>query len=202
MATHGRSGLERWYLGSVADKVMRLVERPILLITPAAVGEEGQAAPAVRFAHIAVPLDGSSLAEAALPAAEELAAATGGAITLVRVQPWLVTATMPYPYVPELGELETQIEAADQAYLATAAARLRPGLAVDVILLRGSPSGALLEYFAANRPDLVVMTTHGRGGLQRLVLGSTADRLVRAGLPVLLLRDTLPPIAGEAAASG
>lgn len=197
MATHGRGGVERWYLGSVADKVMRLVERPILLVTPARAGEERGA---VRLARIAVPLDGSPLAEAALPAAADLAAATGAAVTLVRVQPWLVAATMPYPYVPEMGELETQIEEADRAYLATARARLRPGIAVDLVLLRGTPSGELLAFFETNRPDLVVMTTHGRGGLKRLVLGSTADRLVRAGLPVLLLRGALP--AGAATETG
>lgn len=189
MATHGRGGLQRWYLGSVADKLMRLAPCPVLLITPDPDADPAAAAPLRR---IAVPLDGSELAEAALPIAAHLAERSGAALQLVRAQPLVLTATAPYPYVPEIGDVQAEVEAADEVYLQRQQNRFPSLHNTDTVLLRGS-AVALIEYFKQEPPDLVVMTTHGRGGIKRLVLGSTADRSVRAGLPTLLLRPDVRP---------
>ncbi|HLZ68782.1 MAG TPA: universal stress protein [Dehalococcoidia bacterium] len=190
IATHGRGGLQRWYLGSVADKLMRLAPRPVLLLTPEPSADRTAAAPLRR---IAVPLDGSELAEAALPVAARLAQATGAALLLIRAQPFVLTATEPYAYVPDLAEIQAEIDQADQAYLQEVRTRLQSIPEVETVLLRGAAPLALLDYFKTEPADLVVMTTHSRGGVKRLVLGSTADRIVRSGVPTLLLRPDLQP---------
>ena len=190
MATHGRGGLQRWYLGSVADKLLRLAPCPVLLLTP---DPDADRSATVPLRRIAVPLDGSPLAEAALPVAVRLAQASGAALQLVRAQPLVLSATAPYPYVPDIGDVQAEIERADEVYLQQQRERWSSLPNVETVLLRGPASSALLDYFKQEPPDLVVMTTHGRGGVKRLVLGSTADRVVRAGLPALLLRpDTKP----------
>jgi nucleotide-binding universal stress UspA family protein len=190
MATHGRGGLQRWYLGSVADKLLHLAPCPVLLLTPDPAADRAGIA-ALR--RIAVPLDGSELAEAALPVAARLAAATGAALQLVRAQPFVLSSTAPYPYVPEIGEVQEEIEQADEQYLRRQRERFSSLPNIETVLLRGPASGALLDFFKQEPPDLVVMTTHGRGGVKRLLLGSTADRVVRAGLPTLLLKPDMRP---------
>ncbi len=140
-----------------------------------------------------VPLDGSELAEGALPVASRIAAATGAALQLVRAQPFILTAVAPYPYVPDIGDVQAEIEAAAEAYLRQQRSQLPAEQQVETVLLRGPAAGALLDFFTQQTPDLVVMTTHGRGGVKWLVLGSTADRIVRAGLPALLLKPETRP---------
>ena len=184
MATHGRGGFERLFLGSVADKIMRLGRHPTLLVAP----HENVEPQEVQLHRIAVPLDGSPLAEAALAPAERLAAAAGAQLLLTRVQPLTLIATDAYGYVPDLGDIEAALMKQVQAYLADVQGRLSATVASETVVLRGDPAATLAQYVHEQRVDLLVMTTHGRGGVQRLVLGSTADRLVRLGLPVLLIR--------------
>ena len=84
MATHGRGGVERFLVGSVADKVMRMGRQPTLLVRPSA---ETAAAKPLELRRLMLPLDGSELSDAALIPAGELAEALGATITLVRVDP-------------------------------------------------------------------------------------------------------------------
>ena len=112
----------------------------------------------------------------------------GARLTLVRVEPWITEGSAPYGAVPEFTQLEDEVAATAQAYLTQVAERLGPGPAVDTVVLRGRPAESLVSFSFHERIDLVVMTTNGRGGLRRLVLGSVADRLVRSGLPTLLAR--------------
>jgi nucleotide-binding universal stress UspA family protein len=190
MATHGRGGLQRLFLGSVADKVMRTADQPTLLISPS---EDATARQAIQLRRIVVPLDGSPLAEAALAPAARLAAAAGARLVLLRVQSWPVMTTMALPYVPDLGPVEAELERQAQQYLEGVLGRLPAGVAADIAVLRGIPTMTLVDYVQENAVDLVVMTTHGRGGVRRLALGSTADRLIRLGLPVLLIRAAESP---------
>jgi nucleotide-binding universal stress UspA family protein len=122
-----------------------------------------------------VPLDGSTLSEQGIPAAARLAKATGANLHLVTV------ATAPGPH------LESEL----RGYLAAHAEALSTTHGVRVVssLIRGSAAAALAAYAEEHKIDLIVMTTHGRGGLSRFWLGSVADRLVRrTGVPVLLFR--------------
>jgi len=192
MATHGRSGVERWLIGSVADKVMRMTDRPILLVLPSEIAQRRER---IELACLMVPLDGSPLAEAALPIAADLATKANAHVQLVQSLPALAT-TMPYGYAPEIGEDWEERTKFAQTYLAEVRQRLPAALEVETIVLRGGTTETLVDYARNREVDLVVMSTHGRGGFRRLVLGSVADRFVRSGVPTLLVR----PNAVEAAA--
>ncbi|HWQ13325.1 MAG TPA: universal stress protein [Roseiflexaceae bacterium] len=169
MATHGRGGLGRWVLGSVASKVLQAVATPLLLVRAR---EEAPPAAEVTYRTMLVPLDGSGFAELALAEARLLAAATGAELVLVAV----------------VGEGEDATQAA--AYLDEVATRLRADhLAVRTRVLAGSPAERLLEAADEEHADLIVMATHGRGGWRRLWLGSVASKVVEgATAPVLLVR--------------
>lgn len=200
MATRGRGGAARWIIGSVADKVMRTSARPVLLV------RSSEPAEAVHLQRIMVPLDGSLMAEAALPLATELATAAGAVLELVRVEPWAAQRFVGLSgagYVPDLTKIDEEIVANAAAYLKAQKDQLPPAGSVQAHLLRGFPTAALIEFFDQHHMDLVVMTTHARGGLTRLVLGSVADRLVRSGVPTLLVRPTdRDDDTGETAAEG
>jgi nucleotide-binding universal stress UspA family protein len=184
MATHGRGGIQRLMVGSVADKVMRMATRPVLLVRP----EETPAVEPIEIRQVMVPLDGSPLAEAALPLAVHIARATGAMLLLVRVEPFLTAGSAPYEAVPDFTQLEADVVAAAEAYLRKVAGDLPVGIHAETFVLRGFSAATLVEFAANEGVDLVVMTTHGRGGLRRLALGSTADRMVRSGMPTLLVR--------------
>lgn len=190
MATHGRGGVERWMIGSVADKVMRLCTRPVLLVRPPAPEDEDTTVmPAtVALRRILVPLDGSALAEHALEPAMTLVRGTHAMLVLVRVEPWLAAMAPMYGYLPDLSTMDQQAEDAARAYLDGVRARY-PDIAAQCVVLRGSVAERLPAYAAEGEIDLTVMTTHGAGGMRRLVLGSNADRLVRSGAPVLLVHE-------------
>ncbi|MFN8557827.1 MAG: universal stress protein [Dehalococcoidia bacterium] len=195
MATHGRGGLRRFLIGSVADKVMRTGACPTLLVQP---NEQAGAPKIVRLRNFLVPLDGSPLAEQALEPATELARATGARLTLVRVEPWLSVLTAPYGYVPDVTRLDEEAGAAAERYLDDVAQRLPDVVRGAKVVLRGVPSRDLLAYAQGGGADLVIMTTHGRGGLGRLVMGSMADTMVRSGVPTLLIRPA-EPVKGDTA---
>lgn len=156
--------------------------------------------------RILVPLDGSALAERALPAAERIARATNTSIVLARVLPLNVwTATMPGAAIP--GGVYQQIVDDElrvaQAYLERAAGELKKhAVPVQTHVELGEALSTLLGMERRLRIGLTVMTTHARIGMARLALGSVADGLVRGGrVPVLLLRpliegdrDLTPPL--------
>jgi nucleotide-binding universal stress UspA family protein len=186
MATHGRGAAQRMIVGSVADKVMRLSGRPTLLVR----AQEGEVeAKPIVLRRVMVPLDGSPAAEHCLVAASELASATGATLTLVRVEPYISVSTSPYePVGVDLASMEAEIAAAAHAYLEDVRSRLPAGFPVETVVLRGFAAAMLIDFVTSGQVDLVVMTTHGRSGVRRLVLGSVADRMVRSGVPVLLTR--------------
>src|SRR5262245_2096096 len=144
-------------------------------------------------ARILVPLDGSALAERALPAAERLARAIEGKLLLVRVnsfQAWLAWAPGATVSPETYQQLFDDEERFAREYLDVWAQTLRSrGLTVDVLVLFGEPASTLLDLVPERDIGLVVMTTHGRTGLARFALGSVADRLVRGShTPVMLIR--------------
>jgi len=191
MATHGRGGAARWLIGSVADKVMRTGTTPTLLVQPP---EEG-APSEVSLRRIMVPLDGSPLAEGALPLAAQLALATGARLILVHAKPFRPSLAGEFEFVPDFSFAEVNVSAPAPAYLQDVSRTLAAGLQVEAAVIRGPAAVALEDFARDSHADLVVMATHGRGGLRRLVIGSSADRLVRSGLPVLLVR---PRVVGDA----
>jgi nucleotide-binding universal stress UspA family protein len=192
MTTHGRGGLERAWLGSVADEMVRVSHVPLLLLRP----EPGQVPVPVR--RILALLDGSALAEAILEPALRLARLQPEAELLRVVQPAASLAWMPDP------ELATALPAADadqgqlraRAYLEGVIRRLdATGVTVrSRVEVAASMVPAILEIAREERADVVALTTHGRSGLVRLALGSVADKLVRGSrTPVLLFRPAPSP---------
>jgi nucleotide-binding universal stress UspA family protein len=190
MATHGRVGMQRWFLGSVADRVVHTVTEPVLLVRPP---EEG-ATPAASVERVLVPLDGSELAEEALPRAREIASACVAPITLLRAVPmdWILssdTLGIESEVSPQLLEV---IEQDAKGYLDKAAEDLRAaGFEVETVFAPYShPAEDIARLAEQAAGTLVVMTTHGRSGLGRTILGSVADRVIRSsGAPVLLVHS-------------
>jgi nucleotide-binding universal stress UspA family protein len=206
MTTHGRGPLSRLWLGSVADAVVRHSSLPVMLIRP----EEDQEVDLARerlFRHVLVPLDGSSYSAAALAAATAIGELAWGEYTLLEViQPAFVLVPSfgaeTAPYFNE--SLLNEQRAAAEKYLAGTAEQLRNrGYSVETVVRdAGSTAAAILDYAASNPIDLIAMATHGRGGLGRLLLGSVADKVVRAATaPVLLVRPRGHAAADEADAA-
>lgn len=191
MTTHGRSGLSRAWLGSVADAVVRHVAWPVLLIRPREPGggesDEGPEGP-VEMKRILVPLDGSTRSERIVPPVLTLAGALGSAVRLLQVvTPNAVLGTRVFP-VPLAAVNEARRRAA--AYLEGVAGRFRAEeLAVDTEVLDDpQPALAILEVVEREQVHLVAMATHGYRGVKRAVLGSVADKVLRgAEVPLLLL---------------
>jgi len=185
MTTHGRGTGGRAMFGSVADRVARHAPTATMMVRGGA-----RAIVPGPLTRLLVPLDGSPLAEGALPTAMHLARNLRLPLHLVRVVDreslvGLILAGVTAERPARLAEASAK-EA--QAYLDRWCARLAErNLAVDCRLLSGSPAVALLDLLQPG--DLVVMTTHGRTGVRRWLLGSVADKLVRAAPgPVLIVR--------------
>ena len=148
------------------------------------------------YRSILVPLDGSAFGEHALPLAAGIARRAGARLRLVHVHDREAEPEMPTftPYRFEgldalYADRRTAVEEGD--YLDRLTARLQEGSSLDLsaTVLGGKLAGALEHFIRGSDGDLLVMTTHGRGPLGRLWLGSVADTLVRrAGKPVLLVR--------------
>lgn len=184
VATHGRSGIGRWVYGSTASHLLRHSVIPVLAVGPHAL-EHPKAD--VSFSHIMTPLDGTPLSEAALPEAEALASKLKARLSLVRVVQWAVQAypyTLPGAYIPQVDE---ELEAGAKAYLQQKEAEVK-GVDVSAFVVRAAVADGLLNFIDKEAVNLVVMTTHARGGLARAALGSVADRVLQGSAPVLLIR--------------
>ncbi len=140
---------------------------------------------------ILVPLDGSALAEGALPRAAEIAVGSGARVILLRA-----AFAHSYPGGDPIDAQVTVIREAE-AYLTTVAARVRALGVKDVRCSTwyGEPAPAIIEAAEFNRAGLIVMMTHGRSGLGRLVMGSVAESVLRGTTtPILLLREEGAPV--------
>lgn len=189
MTTHGRSGIGRWLVGSVADRVVRGGRVPVLLlrsIVPT-IAEEFD------IRRIMVPLDGSAYAEAALPVAETFAALFDADLRLVRVaETGHLLATFDPTLFPipsqDITNLARDLVAEAATYLAETTQKLRSrGLRATPVNLRGYPTAKLLAQEQDAAIDLVVMATHAREGVNRIVFGSVAETLLQFGQRPLVL---------------
>ncbi|WP_025745578.1 universal stress protein [Kallotenue papyrolyticum] len=197
MTTHGRGGLSRTWLGSVADGLVRRCTVPLLLLRPRPDESPSEADP---FTQILIPLDGSPLAEQILEPALALGRLTGARFTLLRVvPPFTARHFLPDSRAREVqDEINRQREAEAHTYLQGVAERLRmEGWTVATQIVRADNiAGAILEA-ARHDTSTIALTTHGYSGLTRWLLGSIADKVMRsAETPVLLYR---PSAAKEAA---
>jgi nucleotide-binding universal stress UspA family protein len=209
MATHDRSGPNRWLHGSVAEAVVNRASVPVLLIRAA----DGTR-PIERFSAqtpaLVVPLDGSSLAEAALPVAYQLANAIGGHVVLVGVisTPGQLIAEEGGAIGMYVGSEHARLEADAREYLDTIASRLSAhGRSVDASVRQGVPASQIDDVAREHDAAAVVMATHGRTGLARALMGSVAGEVLRRGkCPVMLvhppeLRPAEEPVPSQSPSS-
>ena len=196
MSSHGRSGLARWWMGSVTDKVLHLTNNPLLVIHASL---QQSAKPESAFERVTVPVDGSELAEEILPHAAYLSSVMGLTVDLIQANPsrdeyyrsLSVGPSEVSRVTPSYEEYIQIVDGEAESYLAELKERLiRQGAAsVETQLLHGAAADTITDLASSTANNLVAMTTHGRSGVSRLLLGSVAERVVRqSGDPVLLVR--------------
>jgi nucleotide-binding universal stress UspA family protein len=182
MSTHGYSGLTRWVLGSVTERVVRHAPCPVLVVRN---GEPIQ--------RILVPLDGSELAEQALAPALALGKALNGQLFLLRVETWTevdpATAHQLDQVEKGLGErLYASFEDEAEAYLYDVVQKLsEKELVIRKAVTTGQPASEIIQFAEDRQIDLIVMATHGRTGLSRWMYGSVTEKTLRGGQRNLLI---------------
>lgn len=145
----------------------------------------------MKITAILVPLDGSALAEAALVPAVELAKERGAKLVLLRAAE---AHTRP---MSDPTEAQVAVVRDAEHYLAGVRDRAQRGgvTDVDASVWYGQPAQAIVEAARYRKADLIVMSSHGRSGLGRLVLGSVAERVLRStAVPILLIRPGAAPL--------
>ena len=192
MTTHGRTGLNRAWVGSVADGVLRRSGVPVLMCRPI---EQQDYVPTMSFQRILVLLDGSVRAKGILESAVALAICSGARLSLLRVvQPvklLSVETAMPFAFpLPAEDEVSTKRMADRAGYELNEIARDlsdRDLAGVDVnVVIDHDVARAITDFAVGSNVDAIAMTTHGRGA-SRLLFGSVADQLIRSThLPMLL----------------
>jgi len=187
MATHGRSGIQRWVLGSVADKVLHGVANDLFLVRAS---EQGKTEGTATLTKVIVPLDGSPLAEKILPQVIELGTKMPLEVILMRAYA-LPPAISPNEYTGFSQELFNQLEGEAKDYLVEKSQELsEQGLRNISYVIDLGYGAEEITRLARKTPDnFIVMCTHGRSGVKRWALGSVTDRVVRhSGDPVLIIR--------------
>ncbi|WP_302080651.1 universal stress protein [Salinibaculum rarum] len=183
MGTHGRSGLRRFVLGSVTEHVLR--ESPVPVLATHATDEP----PALPYQNVLVPTDGSDCATAAVEYALSVAAESGATLHALNVVDESIVVGSPGATLPSnyLDSIETMGEEAIGELADKARDR---AVAVETAVERGKPAAGIEAYTDDVDIDLVVMGTHGRSGVERFLLGSTTEEVIRTGTcPVLAVPD-------------
>lgn len=189
MATHGRGPMSRFWLGSTADGLVRHSTVPILLLRPDE--DAGGKLSDFKPQRVLVPLDGSRESEAILSHAIALAGGEGTEFDLLRVYPYPKDFSSSYlPHTVQLNAnlLEEGRKAAEAYVTAEADDLVKQGLSVKGhVIVEENPATGILHFAERAGADLIAMSTHGRGGVSRLVLGSVTDKVVRgAQIPTLV----------------
>jgi nucleotide-binding universal stress UspA family protein len=185
LATHGYSGLKRWTLGSVTDKVAHATTTPVFVVRG-----QAQATVARPIKRILVPLDGSPLARQALPLAAELA---------VQMQAELLPLNVVVPPIGEAVEhlgpytaTEATIPLRAQLFEeldSVVETLMQHHVPITPTIAQGFVAETIIEEATRQQIDLLIMATHGRSGLKRWALGSIADKLLHsAPVPLILVR--------------
>ena len=206
MTSHARTGFGRAWIGSIADGVIRESPLPVLMIRPrpddtrahsfAETLQAGSTHDGFAFRRILVPLDGSILAREVLPAAAALAQCAGGHLVLLQVvepipsyTPQMGISSGFAPPVPSALSTGDLVQIAEQSMTATVSGLMGEGCEdVETRVLVAPDAGHAIVHFALdNAIDVIAMSTHGRG-VSRLLVGSVADKVLRASVVPMLLR--------------
>ncbi len=190
LSTHGRSGIRRWGLGSVADKVVHETDIPVWLV-PAHL-HEGIIHDTLPQLRLLVPMDGSKTAETVIPHVINLTRQRGVETEILLIN---VTPVIPPRYSPRENELIKEnlalLKTQGEVYLKEIVDRFREaGIKATPEQLAGDPAEEIVKYAARYNPRLIIMATHGRSGFKRFVFGSTAESVLRRlqRTPMLLIK--------------
>ena len=188
MSTHGRSGVTRWVFGSVADKIIHAERVPPLLVIRARPEKERPAT--VSIERILVPLDGSQLSLSILPQVEELAKSLGASLVLF-------SAVIPLDIYPgtemapaRVGGILDELMSQAQSFLAALEKEVQGrGVKARSVVTIGFPVDEITRVAEEVGAGLIAVATHGRSGVNRWIMGSVADGVVRRShLPCLMIR--------------
>lgn len=199
IASHGRAGAARVWFGSVAEALVRALDIPVLVVRQTTTLARPFEPRDIRT--VVVPLDGSPVSESVIPLLLRVADPPEMDVRLVRVLSSLAARSHGRSGTP-VEERRERRQADPESLLRTVAAEVRllgPHVA-PIVLTGGNPAREVAEYARDVGADLIAMTTHGRSGVRRLVLGSVAADIMHETLtPVLLFRPTAQTVlAGEA----
>ena len=184
MGTHGRSGLERWVLGSVTDRVLRQAPCPVLTVSRPAAGTPVSAP----LTGILCAVDLTETSEMTLGYALALAQKADVPLTVVHVVEGITEASAPVPYGVSQHGLHRETEARDCLRRAVPSAA---GSRVEEVVVTGRPYREILRLAVERGTGLIVVGTHGPDPIDRMFFGSTADHVVRgAPCPVLTVRPS------------
>lgn len=195
MATHGYSGLRRWVMGSVSEKVIRASNIPVLITRNMVLNQ----IPYDKWLTdtMVVPLDGSELSEWVIPHVKKLAKQQGNEnikVILLRICETLRTKT-DYPYI-DFNEYEDKLtehcKQLSEKYLREIKKRLQSaGLDVESSVITGSPAQEIIEYARKNPLDLIIMATRGHSAITHWAFGSVADKIIHGvANPIFLIRPS------------
>jgi nucleotide-binding universal stress UspA family protein len=194
MGTHGRSGVSRWAIGSVADKVLRASKVPVLLVR-AGIPDEIVYDKWPRRTGL-VPLDGSELAEVVLPHVEAVAKQRGvelvDVVLLAVCEPTVRQSDYPPEGIMNWDDHVAKVKQGCVQYLAGVEKQLKDaGLNVRSEVQMGDPANTIVEYANTHPFNLIVMSTHGRSGPSRWVFGSVAEKVLQGvSSPIFLVRPS------------
>jgi nucleotide-binding universal stress UspA family protein len=188
MMSHGRSGIMRWAIGGTASKVVQRCRIPVLLVRASLALSKRR--PVQVFKKILLPLDGSSMGEAALSYVKTIVKALDCEVILLRVVE-IVQRVHTIGGLDHFVYSEQQIERMkDEAlkYLEKACRQFDKGN-VSIILRTGDPAQEILKLSAEENVNVVAMSSHGKSGIMRWVMGSVSSKILQAGKsPLLLVR--------------
>jgi nucleotide-binding universal stress UspA family protein len=188
ITTHGRGPMSRFWLGSVADHLMRRLHVPILLVRPT-----GAAAAPMSLRRILITVDGSPFAERAIAAAMGLGKVFNAEYALLMVvePPLPIADPSGLMVIPVGANAEKQLREAAAKYLESLAQRMRKeGATVTTQPVEAAGAAeTILAQTEALKADLVAIASHGAGGFERLVVGSVADKVIRGSThPTFVVR--------------
>ena len=183
MGTHGRRGPGRFLMGSVAERVVRSAACPVLTLREQ---KEYRSPGAIR--SVLVPVDFSDHSTAGIQTAREFAARCDARVDLVHVVELAAHPTF-YPTTALVRAADSLKGQAAEALTDLANDTAGPAVEVDTWVLEGRAADSLLAFSKEKKSDLIVIPTHGLGGVEHMLVGSTTTRVLRrAGCPVLTLK--------------
>jgi nucleotide-binding universal stress UspA family protein len=188
MMSHGRSGIMPWAMGSTTNKVIQRSQTPVLLVRASA--KSSKRRPVQVFKKILLPLDGSPMGEAALPYVKAIAQALDCEVILlgvVEVVQHIHTIGGPDHFIYSEQQIE-QMKSETARYLEKVSEQFAKEKA-HIILRKGDPAQEIIKISAEENVNVVAMSSHGKSGITRWIMGSVSNKVLHAGkTPLLLVR--------------